>query len=401
MFCLRYNEVMKSKGNRKLYTTGQLARTAGVTERTLRFYDKKGLLHPSEIEENGYRKYTDEDLITLQRILMFKSLGFSLDEISVLLLDSRKDIVQSLRTQKELLQDKIARMKSLSDTLDLAIRQFESRDNTNQTVLKLIQTIQKEEQLSEQYKNSANLRIRNELHRKYSQADIPWFDWLYSQMDFSGVTRFLELGCGGGNLWEHASISLRNRDIFLTDLSEGMLEDARKRLGNEEFTYLQVNAESIPFKDRYFDAAAAHHVLFYLQDLEQGLSEIFRVLRKGGTFYASAYGENHMKEITDLVQEFDPEIYLSSEKLNRKFGKENGGKILSRYASDVRYIPYEDSLLVTEAMDLADYVLSCHGNQVERLQGRYEEFLDFLQKKIDAEGGIRITKDAGLFIAKK
>ena len=53
----------------KYYTTGQFAKMAGVTLRTIRYYDKIGLLKPSHIIDNGYRQYCNKDLITLQKIL--------------------------------------------------------------------------------------------------------------------------------------------------------------------------------------------------------------------------------------------------------------------------------------------------------------------------------------------
>ena len=50
------------------YTTGEFARMAHVTIRTIRYYDKKGLLKPSFINESGYRMYSDEDFLKLQKI---------------------------------------------------------------------------------------------------------------------------------------------------------------------------------------------------------------------------------------------------------------------------------------------------------------------------------------------
>ncbi|MCW3053630.1 MAG: MerR family transcriptional regulator, partial [Chthonomonadales bacterium] len=66
---------------RRLYPIGEFAGRAGVTVRTLRFYDKVGLLAPSAMTEAGYRLYAEQDLSTLQHILALKFLGFSLVEI--------------------------------------------------------------------------------------------------------------------------------------------------------------------------------------------------------------------------------------------------------------------------------------------------------------------------------
>ena len=67
--------------NEKYYTTGEFAKKAGVTIRTIRYYDKKGLLKPDCRGENGYRLYRGNDFAKLQRILTLKYLGFPLENI--------------------------------------------------------------------------------------------------------------------------------------------------------------------------------------------------------------------------------------------------------------------------------------------------------------------------------
>ena len=72
----------------KLYSTGEFAKIAGVTIRTIRYYDKIGLLKPTKVLNNGYRRYCNNDLITLQKIVSLKQLGFSLEEIYPLIQES-------------------------------------------------------------------------------------------------------------------------------------------------------------------------------------------------------------------------------------------------------------------------------------------------------------------------
>ena len=59
------------------YSSGQFARMANVSIRTIRFYDKQNILKPSLLTEDGVRFYTDSDFTRLQQILLFKYLGFS------------------------------------------------------------------------------------------------------------------------------------------------------------------------------------------------------------------------------------------------------------------------------------------------------------------------------------
>ena len=88
-------------------------------------------------------------------------------------------------------------------------------------------------------------------------------------------------------------------------------------------------------------------------------------MKDDGIFYCSVYGKEHMKEVTMLVQEFDPRISLSEVNLFDMFGLDEGEAVLKRYFADVKKIEYEDALIVTEAEPLLDYILSCHGNQNE------------------------------------
>ncbi len=75
----------------------------------------------------------------------------------------------------------------------------------------------------------------------------------------------------------------------------------------------------------------ANHMLFYCSNIPQVLKEVRRVLKKGGRFCASTYSKRHMHEITDLVQDFNPQIVLSSVKLYDKFGLDNGEEILAPF----------------------------------------------------------------------
>ncbi len=88
------------------YRTSQFAKMASVSVRTLRFYDRMGLLAPSGHTESGYRLYTDADLFRLQRILALKFLGFSLDEIKQCLHVGPTSLKESLALQKAMMREK-------------------------------------------------------------------------------------------------------------------------------------------------------------------------------------------------------------------------------------------------------------------------------------------------------
>ena len=377
------------------YKTGQFAKLANVSERTIRYYDKIGLLKPSFVMENGYRQYSDLDLLKLQKILSLKHLGFSIEEIFPMVMDNT-NLKESFELQIDLIEDKISHLQSLKDALKKA---SQTPDLSWNMILSLVQLSNEETNIIEQYKNAKNLNDRISLHEKYSTNKQGWFNWLFNQIDFSRVNRLLELGCGNGKLWQENRIDLRNREIFLSDISEGMVEEVRNKLGSD-FNCIVADAEKIPFKDSYFDSIIANHVLFYLNDLNLGLKEISRVLRPNGILYCSTYGKNHMKEITEIVQNFDSRINLSNHSLYYIFGLENGESILKEYFFNVQRMDYEDSLEITESKPLIDYIMSCHGNQNEILGPRLNEFKEYIEELLKNNGKIVVTKQAGLFICK-
>lgn len=64
-----------------MMTVNEVSKLAGVSIRTLQYYDKIGLLHPTGYTDAGYRLYDDEDLEHLQHILLFRELEFPLKDI--------------------------------------------------------------------------------------------------------------------------------------------------------------------------------------------------------------------------------------------------------------------------------------------------------------------------------
>ncbi|MGN0905665.1 MAG: MerR family transcriptional regulator [Bullifex sp.] len=75
----------------KKYKVGQLAEAAGLTVRTIRYYDEMGLLKSTERTSGGQRVYSDTDLVYIKRIMELKSLSFSLEEIRKIILLSGED----------------------------------------------------------------------------------------------------------------------------------------------------------------------------------------------------------------------------------------------------------------------------------------------------------------------
>ena len=114
-----------------MYSIMELAKLAGSTTRTLRYYDQLGLLEPAEIGENGYRYYDRENLHTLQQILFFRELDVPLKEIRYILSRPDFQILDSLENHKQSIRDKISRYEKLLDTLQNTILDLEGEKKMN------------------------------------------------------------------------------------------------------------------------------------------------------------------------------------------------------------------------------------------------------------------------------
>lgn len=387
------------------YSSGEFARMAHVTLRTIRYYDKHDILKPSLVSDSGARFYTDSDLARLQQILLLKFLGFSLEDIREMTIADADYhfMLNSLKLQLKLVQDHIEQMQ----LVEKAIRDTSAAILTEHTVdwsqmLNLIHLTGMEKSLKNQYLNASNISARISLHSLCSQNQQGWFPWIFEQCRMKPGMKILELGCGDGALWSENRSRIPNRtEIILSDISEGMLRDTRRTVGTDDsrFSFMVFDCQRIPFQDQSFDLVIANHLLFYCEDISQVCSEVQRVLKPQGHFLCSTYGSRHMAEVSRLVQEFDSRIALSAHKLYERFGYENGYGILSPYFPKTEWRLYEDSLLVSEPEPLISYVLSCHGNQNQYILDRYKDFRSFVKKK--TARGFKITKEAGIFFCEK
>lgn len=388
----------------KYYTSGEFAKKAHVSIRTIRYYDQKNLLKPSTHTTSGARRYTDADFAKLQQILLLKYLGFSLSDIREMTLGSgdRQLLLDSLQIQKRLVEERLKEMQNVATAIDSTSSTLKAGQEVDWSkMLDLIHLTSMNQSLSTQYQNASNISARIRLHRDYSLNKEGWFHWLFKQLDLKPGMKILELGAGNGALWSQNLDKLpKGLTIVLSDISEGILADAKNEIGdNSEFQYAVFDAQKIPFADNTFDLVIANHMLFYCDDIPKTLKEVRGVMKKSASFACATYSKRHMHEITDLVQEFNPEIVLSSTNLYDRFGLDNGAEILSKDFADISCHKYQDAIELSESTPVISYILSCHGNQNAILLDHYNEFKNYVDEKVS--GGFHITKDVGYFICKK
>jgi DNA-binding transcriptional MerR regulator len=107
-----------------VYTVKKLAGVAGVSVRTLHYYDEIGLLKPRSRSKSGYRYYDEEAIIRLQQILFFRELGFGLDEIRKIVTKPDFDVIEALQSHRKMLVKKAGRIDELLQTIDKTIKKL-------------------------------------------------------------------------------------------------------------------------------------------------------------------------------------------------------------------------------------------------------------------------------------
>ena len=249
----------------------------------------------------------------------------------------------------------------------------------------------------EQYAKQDNLDIRVKLHKKYSKNKLGFNNWIFSNYQITDETNVLELGCGTGELWKSNLDSIdKMKQLIITDFSNDMVETTKLVIGNRDnVNYERMDIQNISFKNETFDIVIANMLLHHVNDIDKAISEVNRVLKKGGIFYCATFGENGVVDY--LASLFKDEVVQDLE--NKTFTLQNGKTYLNRHFDTVEKLIYDDELQVTSIDDLVQYIQSLKG--ISEI-GSLEE--EIIRNRLESEfnnGMLIIPKEYGMFIARK
>lgn len=253
------------------------------------------------------------------------------------------------------------------------------------------------EAVKAQYASSKSLDTRINFHNMYSTNKMGFGPWLITNYEIKEGMKVLELGTGTGDIWTgHDDLMAKCSKLVLSDFSEGMLEAARKNVGERaNVEYKQIDVQNIPFEDNSFDIIIANMMLYHVPDIHKAVSEIRRVLKDDGVFYSATYGQHNFNDI--IAEWFG--LIGKNYGPNHLFTLQNGGDILGKEFEDIEVRRYEDSLHVTNIEDLADYLQSLKALHGIGTMGR-DEILKMLSLH-EERGSINLKKEYGTFIARK
>jgi len=387
------------------YMIGDFAKKVGVTKKAIMYYQQEGLLSPALGKENGYRYFTDDDIIKIQKILVMRYLGMSIKDIKVMFFEEdSQELAESLKIQTELINSKILNLQNINKNIKMISELLENGNTVKwPEIIRLVKLLNMGDNLVRHYKDAANINARIQLHKIYSTAKKDWYRFLFDFYQFGADAAVLELGCGNGELWDTNKDRL-NADftLILSDVSSGMLNDAKLKLDPlVKAQYQIIDCCDIPFRDHSLDVVIANHVMFYAKNVEKAVAEISRVLKPDGCFYCTTYGRQHMKAIEEIAKNFDSRISLSDINLYELFGLENGTSLLEKHFDSVTAVIHDDRLEITDISPLYKYIMSCHGNQAEIILEKKDKFQKYLKAIMRRQKVIMVDKQAGIFICRK
>lgn len=160
------------------YTVNTLAKIAGVSVRTLHYYDEVGLLKPSAIQKNGYRLYEERELLMLQQILFFRELDVPIEEIKRIFSSSTFDMRRALRDHRKMIELKKKRLSGLLKTIDTTLQKLERDTPMNdQDLQELYETFGEEtmkqyaDEVKQKWGNTEAYKQSMERAAKMTKAD--------------------------------------------------------------------------------------------------------------------------------------------------------------------------------------------------------------------------------------
>ena len=257
--------------------------------------------------------------------------------------------------------------------------------------------------LSDQYKDAANLNARIRLHQRFSTNRASWHRWVFEQMNMAPGSRILELGCGPGHFWKMNLDSIpEGCQITLSDLSPGMLQEAINNLGgsSQPFAFQITDAQSIPCEASSCDIVIANHMLYHVPDRPRAFSEIHRILKPAGYFYATTNGKTHEHEIRRLMRRAGLSFFGGMVgRSTSHFPLEDAAEQIAPWFEHIEIRRRENALVVTEAEPLIAFMLSSLPSSAVSAE-QLQLLRTIVDQELAQDGAIHITSDAGLVMAR-
>ena len=328
---------------RKEYTINEVAEMFQITANKIRFYEQKGLLMPDRCLDNGYRKFDEQTVKRLGTILMYRSIGCSIDSIkNILSCGEKETCLYHIHNQWNAVNYEIHRLGRIQKVLEKIIDTIYEEADLEIAENKMAQIMKENFRLLEpclvwedrwnfdgwakNYDNSVRQDCGTlKIYQHYEAVLKNVYEGAVANQDLN--SKILEIGVGTGNLTKKFLDS--SYDIIGIDQSREMLNVAK-----EKFPKLRVRMGEflkIPYENQSFDVIVSTYAFHHLNATEKQLSirEMLRVLKPGGKIvigdlmFESKEAEKEIMQILDEEQaeEVLDEYYSHIDLLQKEFEK--------------------------------------------------------------------------------
>ena len=392
-----------------MLTIGQLAESAGISEKALRIYEKKGLIHSVRNAENNYRYYEEKEKETLQKIVMFKFLGFSLDQIHEFLEKGKElSMEESLTQQKTILEQRRKQLDTVIHCMDKAITDCHTKTLNVDELLDKLKLITKNCTADENFWEL----------KKYSDKTLEWNPWIFEQAEMREGLTILDAGAGYGNLWRLNQKRMpRNCRVTCIDVHNTWADDFEKYVREETvkgnytegtFDFLWGDMEEMELSGTY-DRIFLNHVIPFLKDGKAMCRRLRECLREDGIFISTFGGIIFWDEVERLLVDFAKHAGSEQEKLVRevqKINKRRKASVLEKVSMIQDIFPvtelrrYEIELSFDEK-DCYDFLGQSYKDVKSELEKSQNVLLKYLKQIREKTGMITLKRDTYLMYCKK
>lgn len=366
----------------KQYTAGELAKLAGVSARTIRYYDQRGLLSPAGRSEGGYRLYDEKALLKMQRIVMLKFAGFSLEEIrNLLLMGQEQNLRETLEDQKQLLTQRIGQLQEIVTLLE------DMEDTADME--RLAETMR----LTRRINHSARTYRALEAHGKR-----PLYPWEFDQLDVQKGERVLDVGCGYGLIWRQSWERIpRETDITLLDIYPKNIRELRAFYAAQkaqlqtgvQFSFWQEDAETVEFSKQY-DHILMAYLWHYLNQPEKLLEKLCGALASGGTLTVVQGTASTLRDMDEIYRAYAGKYCLTERMEREECRLEAIETALRAQFPRVEVIPFDNEVRFRRAIDLYQYMMDSYQELVQEMEKEGTKFVNFLRKYVEEQGTVTL-----------
>lgn len=387
-----------------MYTIGEFAKLAGVTQRTLRYYDKIDLLKPNAHSEKEYRLYSDQDLIKLQNIIALRYLRFSLAEIQEILKTEGENFTAraSLKKQKDAFQKEKEHLTRILNTID----QLESAGELKWSDMTgLIRLIQSDEEVQSRFGEVWRRDVGKPLFDQYGANPEGWTPFLYRIIQPAQDQKILEMDIGNGGFWLENAYRVPACCITLTSMHQSVLDEVGARWQQMQWSnsvsvsFQKISAGDFTLPEKAYDKVLGLHIFTRSAGIRSMLQNCRSALKEGGRFYTTAIGHDHIKELLDLARELDPQIHFYNMDSLDHFSVETGDTLLSEFFDEVEWYPYETHMETADVEAMTEYLWASYSNIQTVLEGRKDRLAAHIKKRLKGKP-LYISENTGIFVCR-